>query len=73
MDAARVLVNQPGDPSQEAMLFEIFEVLMQIKIRHTVILSPFLKQSESIIGSIPTRQPDWSVATGGYLPYLFAS
>jgi hypothetical protein len=68
-----VFVNQPGDPSQEAVLFEIFEVLMQIKIRHTVAFSSFLEQSESIIGSIPTRQPDRSVTTGGYLPYLVAS
>jgi hypothetical protein len=53
----RVLVNQPRDPSKETMLFQVFEVLMQVKIRHTVTFSSFPKQSESIIGSIPARQP----------------
>ena len=54
----RVFVDESRDASQQAMLFEIFQMLMQIEIRHTVNLSyASIRQFRNNIGSKLKRQP----------------
>jgi hypothetical protein len=49
----RVFIDEPRDPAQKPMLFEIFQMLMQIEIRHTAKLSSFY---ETIRMKYPIKQ-----------------